>query len=70
MKNYINSTRPVGETFDYNGVKLIVAKATLYDFCDDCYFEDKPDCDYKRTGSCSSILRNDERSVIFKRLEP
>ena len=58
--------REIGETFDYKGVRLKVVNAP---FCWDCYFKGFFPClgkpHAKVTGHCEYLLRNDNKSVSF-----
>lgn len=60
-------TRPVGEIFKFDEVKLKVVE----DFsCEGCYL-DTFDCCLnfrKETGYCSKVVRYDNKSVIFKQI--
>ena len=61
--------REIGETFDYKGVRLKVVNAP---FCWDCYFKGFFPClgkpHTKVTGHCEYLLRNDNKSVSFVRV--
>lgn len=60
-------TRPIGEVFKYNKLKLQVQEKLS---CKGCYFENKSGCLYSVgiTGCCSSKDRNDHKDVIFKQI--
>ena len=70
MESY--KTRPIGEKFDCNGVRLEVIEEG--DFaCEGCYFHYTQFCcdeDITDTlGPCTSSCRDDEKDVIFKKVE-
>lgn len=59
----------VGETFDLDGVKLKVEKANN-DPCEGCYFKNLYfACLSNKMGFCSSSMRTDNTSVIFKEIK-
>lgn len=60
-------TKPIGEIFEYCGIKLQVVGNI---FCGGCYFSDNCACMNNRsdTGYCSMYNRKDQKSVIFKRI--
>lgn len=66
MSKYI--TRPLGEIFEVKGIKLKVVK---HKTCEGCYFEGIAEClNYRgNTGYCGKLVRDDNRNVIFKRIE-
>ena len=56
--------RPVGEVFDFCGVKLQVVEEPTCNgcfFCDQCIFHVQ-----EFIGQCGSLSRFDRKSVIFK----
>lgn len=55
----------IGERFEYNGVMLEVVKQYR---CDDCFFRYSVECTETQM-SCSSILRKDDTSIIYKLVE-
>ena len=55
--------RKIGETFDYDGHKLVVETV---DSCNGCYFNEKETCGAEDCGICSSHNRSDGQEVIFK----
>lgn len=61
----------IGETFQYENVKLKVEKAK--DLCSGCYFiENGLDCTgeiEKTIGDCTLIGRKDGQEVIFVKVE-
>lgn len=61
--------RVIGEVFEFNGVKLVVEKCRD---CSECYFDDY-DCNRDDildvAGFCSSMNRNDNETVVFKKLK-
>jgi hypothetical protein len=67
--------RPIGEIFEFNGVKLKVVGVT-HCFCDGCYYQGN-DCDNlfanpyskKTCGECASKRRPDGKNVIFKEIK-
>lgn len=64
--------RPIGEQFDYKGVKLKVVRASD-DYCTGCYFyKNESSCSYSvrdAIGPCGSFTRSDLQSVIFKQVK-
>ena len=70
MEDFI--TRPIGEKFDYDGVKLEVKKKKEIT-CKGCYFIDSKVCLIGDTqdiaGYCFSSVREDKKDVIFKKVE-
>lgn len=60
-------TRPIGEIFEWHGVKLQVVEKIS---CDGCYFRTCDDClnFRKNTGYCGECVRDDQKNVIFKRI--
>lgn len=65
MSKYI--TRPIGETFEWRGIKLQVVK---YRTCHNCYFCGDAGCmNYRHvTGYYGELTRDDHKSIIFKRI--
>ena len=66
--------RAIGETFDFNGVKLQVKDTGKRISCYGCYFnEPKRACDGVRfinqTGECFPFFRTDGKNVIFVEVE-
>lgn len=65
MSNY--KTRPIGEIFEWRGVKLQVVENKS---CKGCFF-DGNECwniDNVDAGLCYAKYRDDRKSVIFKRI--
>lgn len=60
-------TRPIGEVFELEVVKLQVVEDI---HCKDCFFCGDYNCfNYiNKTGYCGKSLRDDRKSVIFKRI--
>lgn len=60
-------TRPVGEIFEYCKLKLQVVENET---CEGCYFCSDAGClNYRSdTGYCGESVRNDDKNVIFKRI--
>lgn len=60
-------TRPIGEIFEWRGVKLQVVE---HEDCEGCYFDRYDYClSYRHvTGYCSEYVREDEKNVIFKQI--
>lgn len=65
MSNY--KTRPIGEIFEWHGVKLQVVENKT---CEGCFFYDDAAClNYRNdTGYCGEYVREDKISIIFKRI--
>lgn len=63
-----NYTIPIGEIFEYCGIKLQVMENKS---CKGCFFLGNKFCfNYpKVNGQCRSLLRKDNKSVIFKRID-
>lgn len=61
-------TKPIGEIFKYRNVKLLVVENAT---CEGCFFYNKEGClnSMKITGYCSYFIRNDNKNVIFKRID-
>ena len=59
-------TRPIGEVFDYKGIKLKVVESTR---CTDCYFHDKGCGDSSIRGYCGKSCRTDGYYVSFIKIE-
>ena len=63
--------RKIGETFDYNGVRLKVVNAED-NYCTGCYFSKKSSCGYSirdMIGPCGKHKRSDSENIIFKRIK-
>lgn len=59
----------IGETFNYNGIKLIVTTNSNGD-CNDCYFNENRKCMTDNSmGECYKTLRKDRKNVIFKEIK-
>ena len=59
--------RKVGEVFDYNGVTLITIENNS---CEGCFFNDGNICTREtELIFCSAGYRNDNKNVIFKKME-
>lgn len=60
-------TRPIGEIFEYRGSKIQVVENVT---CEGCLFHCYKDCNFFRSnaGYCGESLREDNKSVIFKRI--
>ena len=60
-------TIPVGEIFEYNEIKIKVVEC---EDCEGCFFNGKDLCysNRERSGQCVPLLREDNKSVIFKRV--
>ena len=59
--------RKVGEVFDYNGVTLIIIENNS---CEGCFFNDGNICTREtELIFCSAGYRNDNKNVIFKKME-
>ena len=56
----------IGERFEYDGVVLEVVKR---DNCIDCFFRDRVECGVMSPMRCSSDIRNDDTSIIYKLVE-
>lgn len=66
--------RSIGEVFGFGGVKLRVERAKDETSCEGCYFSyQTPPCwqvnRTYNTGCCYSLIRSDNESVIFVRVE-
>ena len=65
-------TRPIGEKFDYDCVKPELVEEGEF-ACEGCYFSDTMLCCtgdvIGMTGNCFSSIRNDNKDVIFKKVE-
>lgn len=61
-------TRPVGTMFIYYGMIFEVVEG---DTCKGCYFWRKKLCDNHvyNAGYCTEFYRNDNKNVIFKRID-
>lgn len=64
----IDKTKPIGEIFEYCGIKLQVVEN---EDCNKCFFLGNKFCfnNHRRNGHCRSLLRKDNKSVIFKRID-
>ena len=56
----------IGERFEYKGVMLEVVKR---DNCNDCFFRGRVECGVMSPMRCSSDIRNDDTSIIYKLVE-
>ena len=56
----------IGEKFEYGGVVLEVVKR---DNCNDCFFRGRVECGVMSPMRCSSDVRNDDTSIIYKLVE-
>ena len=56
----------IGERFEYDGVVLEVVKR---DNCIDCFFRGRVECGVMSPMRCSSDIRNDDTSIIYKLVE-
>ena len=56
----------IGERFEYDGVVLEVVKR---DNCEDCFFRGRVECGVMSPMRCSSDIRNDDTSIIYKLVE-
>ena len=56
----------VGERFMWDGVLLEVVKR---DNCNDCFFRGRVECGVMSPMRCSSDVRNDDTSIIYKLVE-
>ena len=56
----------IGERFEYDGVMLEVVKR---DNCNDCFFRGRVECGVMSPMRCSSDVRNDDTSIIYKLVE-
>lgn len=56
----------IGERFKYKGVVLEVVKR---DNCIDCFFRGRVECGVMSPMRCSSDIRNDDTSIIYKLVE-
>ena len=56
----------IGERFEYDGVILEVVKR---DNCKDCFFRGRVECGVMSPMRCSSDVRNDDTSIIYKLVE-
>lgn len=63
-----NDTRPIGEIFEYHKIILQVVEN---EDCESCYFYRNNICTNipKKTGLCGHSVRQDRKSVIFKRID-
>ena len=64
--------RPIGEIFDFLGVKLEVIEGEK-DSCEGCYFYKWIICRFDGiidiTGNCGPTYRKDKSNVIFKEVK-
>ena len=65
--------RPIGDIFDFDGVRLEVVNEKYFS-CEMCYFhEEKIPCIRQRiinaVGRCNAFNRKDLEFVIFKKIE-
>lgn len=60
-------SRDIGDTFELNGVRLDVAKASG---CSMCHFNSTGCTNhyFDKTGECDTLLREDNTNVIFKKV--
>lgn len=62
--------RNVGEVFRFNGIRLKVVETP---FCHGCFFRNQAPCLDKQhievTGHCEALLRIDNKSVSFIKVE-
>lgn len=59
----------IGETFDYNGIKLMVTTNSNGD-CNGCYFDKNRECVINDSmGDCLKFFREDRQDVIFKQVK-
>ena len=56
----------IGERFEYKGNVLEVVKR---DNCKDCFFRGRVECGVMSPMRCSSDVRNDDTSIIYKLVE-
>ena len=56
----------IGERFKYKGVILEIVKR---DNCKDCFFRGRVECGVMSPMRCSSDIRNDDTSIIYKLVE-
>ena len=56
----------IGERCEYDGVMLEVVKR---DNCNDCFFRGRVECGVMSPMRCSSDVRNDDTSIIYKLVE-
>ena len=56
----------IGERFKYKGVMLEIVKR---DNCKDCFFRGRVECGVMSPMRCSSDIRNDDTSIIYKLVE-
>ena len=56
----------IGERFKYKGVMLEVVKR---DNCKDCFFRGRVECGVMSPMRCSSDIRDDDTSIIYKLVE-
>lgn len=66
--------RKVGETFNFEGIKLRVKSTGCEAVCDDCYFDEyERKCSGAHTqnyiGHCYEPFRSDGKNVIFVEVE-
>ena len=56
----------IGERFEYKGNVLEVVKR---DNCNDCFFRGRVECGVMSPMRCSSDVRNDDTSIIYRLVE-
>lgn len=63
--------KKIGEIFEINGKKFIVARQNKGSICTGCYFRDNDDCTNSEynLGSCAEDGRDDALRVIFKEID-
>lgn len=58
--------RPVGDIFEFEGVKLKVEESCV---CDNCFLKNCSDCHKQIVGYCGAALRKDRKYVSFVKIE-
>ena len=63
--------KKIGEVFEHNGVTLITIEDKNNDDCKGCYFFNSNICIVENDQhiSCSALCRDDNKSVIFRKVE-
>ena len=63
--------KKIGEVFEHNGVTLITIEDKNNDGCKGCYFFNSNICIVENDQhiSCSALCRDDNKSVIFRKVE-
>ena len=63
--------KKIGEVFEHNGVTLITIEYKNNDGCKGCYFFNSNICIVENDQhiSCSALCRDDNKSVIFRKVE-